>query len=55
MPIIALTASAQEENRQKCFEAGMDDFVAKPIMIGDLRRILKSWLPTAQLNQQKLP
>jgi signal transduction histidine kinase/CheY-like chemotaxis protein len=55
MPIIALTASAQEENRQKCFEAGMDDFVAKPIMISDLRRILKSWLPTAQLNQQKLP
>ena len=51
VPIIALTASAQEDNRQKCFEAGMDDFIAKPVVIADLRRILNSWLPAAQTKQ----
>jgi CheY-like chemotaxis protein len=42
VPIVALSASAQDEHRQKCFEAGMDDFVAKPISSDDLKRVLST-------------
>ena len=41
VPIIALTAYATESVRQKCFSAGMDDFVAKPIRLEDLQAALE--------------
>lgn len=40
--IVALTASAFKEDRERCFEAGMDDFVSKPFDSIDLARALKS-------------
>jgi signal transduction histidine kinase/CheY-like chemotaxis protein len=43
-PIIALTANAYEENRKKCEQAGMDDFLSKPIMEDALLSILKQWM-----------
>ncbi|MFK7872679.1 MAG: response regulator [Oligoflexales bacterium] len=37
--IIALTAHALDENKQKCFESGMDDFLTKPVSIQDIRSV----------------
>jgi PAS domain S-box-containing protein len=39
-PIVAVTANSLPEDRQKCVEAGMDDFLAKPIVKKELYRIL---------------
>jgi len=46
LPVIALTASAMPGDRQKFMEAGMDDYVSKPIMPAALVEILHKWLPT---------
>lgn len=44
LPIIAQTANAISEEKQKCFEAGFDDFVPKPINIADLFLKIDFWL-----------
>jgi len=38
--IVAMTANATEEDRKRCFEAGMDDYVSKPFRVSDLLRAL---------------
>lgn len=42
--IIAMTANSMQEDRERCFEAGMDDFVAKPITLQSIKQILIKWL-----------
>ena len=47
VPIIAMTAHAIEGDRQKCLEAGMNDYVSKPVSPQSLAEVLKQWLPKA--------
>ncbi|MBS7349086.1 MAG: response regulator [Comamonas sp.] len=47
LPIIAVTADAYAEDRQRCLDSGMDDFVAKPIDWAQLSSVLARWLPPA--------
>ena len=41
IPIIALTAEAAEEDRKRCGEAGMDDYVSKPITLERLKEVIE--------------
>ncbi|MDK2834699.1 MAG: two-component system, sensor histidine kinase and response regulator [Methanolobus sp.] len=45
-PIIALTAGTVTGEKERCLEAGMDDYIAKPVIAGTIRDILHKWLPT---------
>jgi CheY-like chemotaxis protein len=45
--IVAMTASAMQGDREKCLEAGMDDYVAKPVRLEDVRAIMERWAPLA--------
>ncbi len=45
VPIIAMTAHAMPDDRQRCLDAGMDDYITKPIYYNALSDVLKKWLP----------
>ncbi len=47
-PIVALTANALQGDRDRCLDAGMDDYLAKPVSEIDLASALERWLPTAE-------
>ncbi len=44
LPIIAMTANAMQEDRECCLEAGMNDYISKPINVDDLQTVLKKTL-----------
>ncbi|MBL8471824.1 MAG: PAS domain S-box protein [Rhodocyclaceae bacterium] len=44
-PVIAMTAHAFEDDRARCFAAGMDEFLSKPVMLDSLKSVLAKWLP----------
>ena len=52
--VIALTANALEGDREKCIEAGMDDHLAKPLMLEDLSKTLLRWLAPATLGMESV-
>jgi CheY-like chemotaxis protein len=51
VPIIALTADVITASRDRCIEAGMNDYIAKPVEPEALVRALRTWLPQAVPDQ----
>jgi CheY-like chemotaxis protein len=43
IPIVAMTANAMEGDRDRCLEAGMDDYITKPIVGAELMRVLNRY------------
>ena len=44
IPIIAMTAATMQGDKEKCIQAGMSDFIAKPVQQRELAEILARWL-----------
>lgn len=51
LPIVAATANAMEGDREKCLDAGMDDYVPKPINRKVIETVLSKWYPNKQPPQ----
>lgn len=47
LPIVALTANALAEERERCRAAGMDDYLAKPFRREELKALLDLWVPNS--------
>ncbi|WP_172797903.1 response regulator [Longilinea arvoryzae] len=55
IPVVAMTASAMHVDRQACLQAGMDDYIVKPVLMDDLRKVIARSLLSAEPDQATAP
>ena len=55
VPVVALTAEAMEGTREKCLQAGMNDYIAKPLKPVEIFRALERWIGAAELVSAPRP
>ena len=53
--IIAMTANAMKGDREACIQAGMDDYISKPIHVTDIKEILERWIESHQADMTEAP
>jgi CheY-like chemotaxis protein len=53
--IVAMTANVLPEDREACFNAGMDDYISKPIPVAALAKCLEKWALFLQNKKRQLP
>ena len=54
IPVIAMTANAMKGDREKCFQAGMSDYIAKPVDAQELYKLLDKWLNKGSAEKQSI-
>ena len=54
-PVIAMTASATQGDRDRCFDADMDDYISKPVRLAELAAVLARWVPPVSVSPGPAP